>query len=378
MAVIAVAVVAALTCVTRASPATAHEVDPDVRFVVEDVTPALPDGVTVVVLRGIAPQVVVENDTDEVLEVLDDAGRPFLRVGPDGVVADVASFAWIDTADPGGVPPGVDVPRDLPPRWETVRDDPSWGWFDHRLHEEPLRFDAPADATVVLDRWQVDLRLGGEPVTVTGRTERAPQVGTTFAALTSGSQPLPGVTVQLLSGALPGLFVTASAEVTVLGQDGEPFLRFGPDGVEANERSPTWLLSGRAVEEGTDPADLDLDPTAEPRWLAVSDGAGFGWLDPRAAAPEVVPAAIEPGSAPIVLTSWEVPVVAVDGTEARIGGETRYAALPAPHGSDTRWPAVAAGGAGAGLLAGGLLLRRRRRSPVPRVDAATVTADRGR
>lgn len=360
----AICVVALLACLvvlaTPAGPAGAHEVDPDVRYVIEDVAPVLPDGVAVVVVRGIAPQVVVDVTGDGVLEALDGDGRPFVRIGPDGVEADLASYAFIDTADPAGIPPGVEVPRDLEPRWQMIREDPSWGWFDHRLHEDDLRFTAPVEGTVVLERWELDFRYDGDPFTVTGRTERAPVEGATVAALTSGNTPLPGVTVQLLTGSTPGLFVTASEPVTVLGEDGEPFLRIGPDGVEANERSPTWLLSGRAAEDGTDPAELDLDATDEPSWLAVSEGSSFGWLDPRATAPDQLPAGSDPTSGAVTLTSWDVPLVAEDGTEAQVSGETRYVALPDPPTPTRWWPAAASGAAGAALLGAGVWLRRRR------------------
>lgn len=358
---VAVTAAALLACLPGTGTAAAHEVDADVRFVIEDVEPQV-EGLTVVVVRGIAPQVVVENGTDRVLEALDEDGRAFLRVGPSGVEADRAAFAWLDTADPSGIPPGVEVARDLPPDWATVREEPSWGWFDHRLHEDVLTFDEPADGPVVLDRWQLDFRYDGQPLTVRGRTERRPVEGVTVAALTGGNQPMPGVMAQVLPGQLPGLIVTASSPVTVLGQDGEPFLRFGPAGVEANQRSPTWLLSGRAAEEGLDPADLDLDATAEPAWIVVSEGASLGWLDPRLAAPDELPAGTEvPEDGFVTLATWQLPLLDADGTRTVLAGETRYVALP-DVATDRSWSASLVAVAAAAVLGVvGLAMRRRGR-----------------
>lgn len=350
-----------LATLAPATSAHAHEVDRDVRFVVESIEPEL-EGIDLVVVRGIAPQVVVDNGTDAVLEVLDETGRPFLRIGPDGVEADQAAYAWVDTADPAGIPPGVEVPRDLPPEWSAVREEPSWGWFDHRLHAQPLRFDEAAGATEVLDRWELDLRLDGEPVTLRGRTERRPVLGATLAAITSGNQPLDGVSAQILPGELPGISMTASVPVTVLGADGEPFLRFGPDGVEANLRSPTWVLSGRAASEGTDPSELDVDASAPPRWSTVSAGASFGWLDPRLTAPEELPAGTEVDAdlGYATLGAWEVPLVPDAGEPVVLSGETRYAPLPDPPAADRgRTWALAAVAAAVALLAVGYGLRRR-------------------
>lgn len=355
----AVTVVALLLCLATSGPVLGHQVDPDVRFVIEQDLPERA-GLTFVIVRGVAPQVVVENRSDELLEVLDDRGRPFLRIGDGRVDADVASLGWLDTADPAGLPPGVEIPRDLPPRWETVRDEPSWGWFDHRLHQDDITFVAPAEQTVVLDRWELPFELGGEPALVTGRTERRPEVGVTLAAWTGSSTPLPGVRAQLLAGALPGILLTAAEPVTVLGADGEPFLRFGSDGVEANERSPTWVLSGRAAEEGTDPSGLALDPAAEPVWIEVASGPSFGWLDPRAVAPDELPAGADPQAGPVTLTSWRVPLVAEDGTEVALTGETRYVLVPdLDTGRDLRLP-IAVGVAGVAALGLGLWQRRRR------------------
>ena len=44
--------------------------------------------------KTISPQLVVENTTRHTVEVLDDAGVPFLRIGPQGVEGNVAARAW--------------------------------------------------------------------------------------------------------------------------------------------------------------------------------------------------------------------------------------------------------------------------------------------
>src|SRR5680860_1141193 len=75
-----------------AVPAGAHGADPGIRYQLTDVPEV--EGLTVQVVRGLAGQLVLANTTDQVVEVLDDDGRAFLRIGPNGVEADVGSPTW--------------------------------------------------------------------------------------------------------------------------------------------------------------------------------------------------------------------------------------------------------------------------------------------
>jgi hypothetical protein len=68
--------------------------------------------------------------------------------------------------------------------------------------------------------------------------------------------------------------------VIVLGYEGEPYLRIGPQGVEENRRSPATALNRRATPSGPRPPGLDA--TAEPRWVRTSGEPVARWHDHRA------------------------------------------------------------------------------------------------
>jgi len=106
------------------------------------------------------------------------------------------------------------------------------------------------------------------------------------------------------------LAVDRSRTVEVLGDAGEPFLRFSRHGAFVNERSQT-ALANRLVGS----ALLTLDPHARPSWKLLASSPTFAWHDHRLAPP--LPSGL--GS-----TSWSIPLV-VDGTPRRLGGEfTRF------------------------------------------------------
>lgn len=72
---------------------------------------------------------------------------------------------------------------------------------------------------------------------------------------------------------------TSDQEVVILGYDGEPYLRIGPEGVFENTRSAaTYINADRfaAVE-----APADVDATAAPEWAPVSAGNAYAWHDHR-------------------------------------------------------------------------------------------------
>jgi hypothetical protein len=263
---------------------------------------------------SVGAQLVAENRTGEVLEVLDADGRPFLRIGRDGVEGDLAATAFHVTANPaaGTVSPvGSDTPR-----WIRLSTDPSWGWFDHRIHPEQV---------AVGKTWEVPLRLGGRPLTVRGHLERRSVTGTFGAALLGKGPAITGVDVQVVPGRLPAVFLRSKGPtVTVLGGDGEPFLRIGPDGAHANIKSPSWVQHLRAQGAEPDvPADADADPVFE----QVSASSSFTWLESRGLYAGEPPGA---ASKAVRLVTWSVPLE-VDGVTAVIEGETTW--TPAVRGA---------------------------------------------
>jgi hypothetical protein len=72
---------------------------------------------------------------------------------------------------------------------------------------------------------------------------------------------------------------TTGEELVVLGYEGEPYLRFGSDGVYRNARSPaTYLNEDRFAKA---PVPPDADPKAAPEWVRVSSGRHYEWHDHR-------------------------------------------------------------------------------------------------
>lgn len=304
------ALVAALVALDAAPPAAAHEGVPGVRTVLDEVDPAL-DPFNVQVVFSAAPQLVLENPTPRVVEILDDEDVPFLRIGPDGVEGNLSAAAWYRTNDPFGETPLPDgFQPGQPPRWGRVSREPSWGWFDHRLH--PGGIPVPqevraAGRTARLAEWTVPFSVDGERTEARGHVEYRPQRGIIGARLASSPTPVPGLSVAVLPGRAPGLYMdNATGEpAVVMGSHGEPFLRIGRDGVEANERSPAWLAALRG--QGQAP-DQEPDPEADPVWTTVSDAPRYGWIEERGAYPDEEPPPEQIDRATDLVT-WTVPVL---------------------------------------------------------------------
>ncbi|MGH9085924.1 MAG: hypothetical protein ACRDYW_10760 [Acidimicrobiales bacterium] len=313
----------ALFVIVAPTRAAAHTVDPSVATVLDGVEPAL-DGLEVSVATSVTAQLLVVNRTDEVLEVLADTGEPFLRIGPAGVEANLASPSWYLTNQPFGAdraPDGASPEAD--PRWARVATDPAWGWFDHRLHPQDI---GPSLGERRVARFEVPMRLGDRAVTVRGHLEARTSLPTFAARLRAPIRAGSGLLAQVVDGRAPGIFLRHDGEgvVVVAGADGEPFLRLGPFGAEVNRRSPTWVFSAQA--SGADLGDATADPAAPPDWEAVSTSPSFAWIDPRALVREV-------GAEPVVL-DWSIPVTLGDGTVVEIEGRSTAELTPIRGSSD--------------------------------------------
>jgi hypothetical protein len=268
-----------------------------------DRLPAELAGMRVELHETIAPQIVLANPTGRVVEVLDPDGTAFLRVGPQGAYGNVAAPAWFQTYGPGAPVP-ASAGRGREPRWRRARSEPSYGWFDPRLDAGDVNVThrvADGAKPAGVGRWVIPLRVDGRPVVLGGRFELVPPPRARWIArLTSPSEVAPGVRVTLLPGRAPGLLVESRSEdvLTVLGDGGEPFLRIGPQGVEANVRSPAWRRSGRAARARSAVVGAG-------GWQRVAAVPRFGWLDPRAAPEETAPPAdaarVRPFRVPMLL-----------------------------------------------------------------------------
>jgi hypothetical protein len=298
-----------------------------VRTVLDAVEPRLP-GVTVQVAASVTAQLVVANPNPTDLSVLDDGGQPFLRIGPDGVLANLASPSWYLSNSPTGdavVPP--DVQPGAPPHWARVAAEPAWGWFDHRLHPAPRdvsRDTRRAHKTTTLAEWTVPFEYGGVPVTASGRVVYEPERGAVSARLRGPARPFRDVAVQLAPGRVPALFLSnrGTHPVMVLGRDGEPFARVGADGVEVNRHSPTWADNARAQGQDLTVAASVVDPGAPPEWAAVTSAPSYSWLEFRGLyARDQPPRRVLDGDETAVLREWAVPLER-DGRRVHVRGET--------------------------------------------------------
>jgi hypothetical protein len=284
--------------------------------------------VTVQVAASVTAQIVVANPTPVELTALDGSGDPFLRIGPEGVLANQASPYWYLTNSPNGdatVPP--DARPGAPPRWARVAAEPAWGWFEHRLHPGPRavpkRTRAAAKAAT-LAKWTVPLEYGGQPVTVRGRIRYEPERGAVSARLRGPARPFSDVSLQLAPGRVPGLLLTnRSAEpVVVLGRDGEPFARVGPSGAEVNRHSSTWVENARARDQDLAVATATVDAGAPPDWAPLTSAQSYAWLEFRGLYErDRPPRRVIDGRKNAVLREWTVPLEH-GGRRVEVHGQT--------------------------------------------------------
>jgi hypothetical protein len=291
----------------QAAPTAAHEgVPPDIRVILDGVEPPVAGLRVQVYDDNLAPQLVLENQTGQPLEILDEQGRAFLRVGASGVDADLGSVAWYLSVSPGGAPvPENARAADSAPQWRHVRAEPSWGWFDPRLDAATLRLPQAKDP-VVLAHWTVPARLGAQELQIRGHFLYRPQPpGLFLARMTSAPELAPGVRVTLAPGQPPALMLenAGGPPVVVLGKLGEPFLRIAPDGVEANVASASWQDLGRY--RGWPEAVATPAHASGPVWKRVSLAPRYLWLEPRAGMPSL---RIDAAAPRAKVKGWEVPV----------------------------------------------------------------------
>jgi hypothetical protein len=121
-----------------------------------------------------------------------------------------------------------------------------------------------------------------------------------------------GIDVQVAYSATYQLLVAnhTPQPVTFLADSGEPFLRIGPAGVEANFASPTFYDSN--VPEGLSryPDQARPGPDVPPRWRKIAAQPAWGWYDHRLhpAQGGVLPPAVLQANKVAVLGRWTVPL----------------------------------------------------------------------
>ncbi len=308
-------------------PAFGHGEKSDDIVAVLDKLPAALQSVKVELHKTLASQLVIENKSGKLLEILDADGVPFLRIGPDKVEANLAAAAWYRTYTETGIPiPAAAREKNAAPKWSAVSKTPAWGWFDLRLRSEIKVPHNVVDArrTATVGQWKIPVRFDGKPAALTGVLRYMPPPSGRFEArLTGGGELGPGISVQILPGLVPGFFVTNTSKetLTVFGSGGEPFVRIGSDGVYANVKSPTWQQSGQA-EVSSEPTLADAK--AAPQWVLRSPSPRFSWIDVRAGYPQrEPPAAVVKRGARAEVQRWTIPMQHGQ-TELKVTGATHW------------------------------------------------------
>jgi hypothetical protein len=118
------------------------------------------------------------------------------------------------------------------------------------------------------------------------------------------------------------LDVDRGHEVVVEGYEGEPYLRFDPDGgVFVNHLSPARQLNGdrfgTADDAGYDRAQAD--PDAPPDWRRVADGGTYAWHDHRIHYMGGPTSVIDGADERVEVFDWAVPM-SVDGQPVEVQG----------------------------------------------------------
>lgn len=186
--------------------------------------------------------------------------------------------------------------------------------------------------------------------------------------------PVPGLTAQVLNYDADVLLTNESGETVVVeGYDGEPYLRFSPDGtVEANLNSPAYYLN--TDRYGTADVPANADPEAEPDWKVVGGTGEFQWHDHRSHyMSTATPPQVTDPDVKTKIFDYEIPLevagkpATIDGTLFWVG-QSGFPILPF---------------IGAGLLALAsivlvLVVRRRRRSTENGPDDERGVAEQNR
>jgi hypothetical protein len=297
----------AILCLT-AAPIHAHEEHRSNLDVVLDSVKPQPARLEVRIVDTLAPQMLITNRTGQTLEILDARGTPVIRIGPDRTWVNASAPAYYSEHPMSDHPSDAAASKD--PRWVVASHEPSWGWFDPRIQTGAA--DKPA-------RWHINMRLGEQPVVVSGQFRARPEShGYWMPAVLTPHEIAPRVEVAIIPGVVPAVTIENGGHepVTVIGARGEPFLRIGADGVFANALSPTWMQSGRAPQT-TSPIALSNGNSAI-RWTKISSGSRYTWLEWRARCDD--------NRRERTPMKWEIPVL-IGGKSIPVLGQTRWVTI---------------------------------------------------
>jgi hypothetical protein len=147
--------------------------------------------------------------------------------------------------------------------------------------------------------------------------------------------------------------------LVVEGYNGEPYLRFRPDGrVEVNRRSPATYLNDDRFAQVDVPARADHE--APPEWAVAARHGRYDWHDHRIhwMSEGALPPQVKDETDRVKVFDWRIPLAA--GQRASVRGTLTWLGR-----GDSGFPLAAALSLGAAMLSGGLLVllvRRHRRA----------------
>jgi hypothetical protein len=150
-------------------------------------------------------------------------------------------------------------------------------------------------------------------------------------------------------------------DVTVLGYDGEPYLRVGPRGVYENTRSPATYFNKSLTLSGSAPPK-QADSKAPPVWKKTGDGPTASWHDHRAhfMGTSDPPVVARDRTHRHVIDHFQIGM-RTDGTALKAQGEIVWVPPPSP------WPWIAVA-----LVLAVLVLALSRKSAWPAVFTITL------
>jgi hypothetical protein len=162
------------------------------------------EGVQVRTAEGPVPGFFARNDTDETLHIAGPSGEPFLRIGPNGVFANVRSPSYFTSAlqTIGRVPAGVDL--SAPPRWKRVSDVPAWAWLERRaaVPSSLQERDRLGSTRHVVLEWTTQMRLGHRSLPLVGRVSWVPPHHSVTSGSSGGERTYWAPVVVVLAGSV--------------------------------------------------------------------------------------------------------------------------------------------------------------------------------
>jgi hypothetical protein len=134
-------------------------------------------GVTVAVLEGRFPGMLLRNASGRNVVVEGRQGEAFARVGPRGAAVNIHSATYVDDRRARGLPVTAAADASAPPRWRRIGPAATLTWLESRARyapEQPSDEIARRTSPTVLQRWEIPLRSGAARGGVRGTTSWLP------------------------------------------------------------------------------------------------------------------------------------------------------------------------------------------------------------